>query len=75
MVSNTFVPEEVSTPQKDIELEKNGKNGLESSVGPQVYNKDNDSEEISSDVQAGVQAIEAITSVWTRKELIIAYVL
>ena len=34
---------------------------------------DASSEKVTEDAQAGVQKIEATTSVWTRKALIIAY--
>jgi len=34
-----------------------------------------DGESISSDAQAGVQAAEAITSVWSKSSLILAYFL
>jgi hypothetical protein len=36
---------------------------------------DSDSETISPDAQAGVQKIEAITSVWSKSHLIAAYVM
>jgi hypothetical protein len=36
---------------------------------------DSDDEKISPNAQAGVQAIEATTSVWSRRDLILAYVL
>lgn len=34
-----------------------------------------ESESISTDAQAGVQAIEATTSVWSKRDLILAYIL
>lgn len=34
-----------------------------------------ESESISADAQAGVQAIEATTSVWSKRDLILAYIL
>ncbi len=35
---------------------------------------DRDSDEISTDAQTGVQGVEALTKVWTRNDLILAYI-
>ncbi|KAK5661593.1 hypothetical protein OQA88_9692 [Cercophora sp. LCS_1] len=40
----------------------------------QQPSSDADSEQISADAQAGVQAVEALTTVWTKNNLILAYV-
>jgi hypothetical protein len=36
---------------------------------------DSESDSVSKDAQAGVQAIEATTSVWSKRDLILAYIL
>lgn len=36
---------------------------------------DTDADTVSLDAQAGVQKIEATTKVWTKKQIIIAYIL
>jgi hypothetical protein len=36
---------------------------------------DSDSDEISTNAQAGVQTIEAITKVWSKTHLIMAYIM
>lgn len=40
----------------------------------QQPSSETDSEQISADAQAGVQAVEALTTVWTKNNLILAYV-
>ena len=43
------------------------------SVSDDRSTHDGSSEKITEDAQAGIQKIEATTSVWTRKALIVAY--
>ena len=47
----------------------------EASVVKTTHPSDSDSEKISPEAQAGVQKIEAITSVWSKSHLITAYVM
>jgi hypothetical protein len=42
---------------------------------PEAEGDASDSDAISADAQEGVQAIEAMTKVWSRSHLILAYVL
>lgn len=44
-------------------------------VAATANDTDSNEEEFSKDVQAGVLAIEATTSVWSRRDLILAYIL
>ena len=59
-----------STTASDVESDR--KHNTDS-AGHQLTHSDNES--VSSDVQTGVQKIEATTSVWTKTTLIIAYVM
>lgn len=65
-------------PQQEVieqhhDQEKNGSFGEK--VSELDKSSDSDDEAISPEAQAGVQAIEAMTSVWTRRDLILAYIL
>jgi hypothetical protein len=56
-------------------FEKNKPEDGAASVHTQGRNSDSDTEAISSNVQHGIQAIEATTSVWSKSSLITAYAL
>jgi hypothetical protein len=44
-------------------------------TSPGVHiNSDSDGESFTSDAQGGVKDIEALTSVWTKRDLILAYI-
>lgn len=58
---------------KVIVTEKNWEG--EAAVATEAQHAAIDGETISPEAQAGVQKIEAITSAWTKRDLILAYVL
>jgi hypothetical protein len=49
--------------------------GLATEQPPSSGEKDSDVDSIDKDAQVGVQNIEAITKVWTTRDLYLAYVL
>jgi hypothetical protein len=44
-------------------------------VGTQAVRSDSESDDAPTDAQAGVQDIEAITKVWSKTHLIMAYIM
>lgn len=49
--------------------------GVAATTTSQDHHHESDDESIDKDAQAGVRAIEATTSVWSKRDLIIAYIL
>lgn len=47
----------------------------EKTTGEHPGDRSSDDEPISKDLQAGVAKVEAMTTVWTKRDLIIAYTL
>jgi hypothetical protein len=67
-------------PKADpVEAVDNGKSqdnlNKEVGVATDDAGSGSDSDAVSTDAQAGVQAIEATTSVWSKRDLILAYIL
>lgn len=65
-------------PVKAVVESPQGQNDNEKEAGLNTQdqqNVDTDTDTISSDVQAGVKDMEAITSVWSTSHLILAYAL
>lgn len=65
---------EPTLSEKDGEAGLNGQEPPHDPAHPDSHS-DTESEGISKDAQAGVQKAEATTSAWTRRDLILAYVL
>jgi hypothetical protein len=64
------------TPAPEVVLGANEKTwDGEATVASESQHAAIDSEAISAEAQKGVQGMEAITSAWTKRDLIIAYVL
>jgi hypothetical protein len=64
-VAEQEVPSEKTANDKEANLASNAVNAADT---------DRDSDEISVNAQAGVQDVEAFAKVWTRRDLILAYV-
>jgi hypothetical protein len=68
-----FAPkvDETSEPRTDGSADKN----LAQESGRQIDGDSSDGESFTSNAQDGVKNVEALTSVWSRSHLIMAYVL
>lgn len=68
VVAPNLVVEEKTSDEPDKEA------GITAST-TQDHHQESDDDTIDTDAQAGVRAIEATTSVWSKRDLIIAYCL
>jgi hypothetical protein len=69
VVAPDLVVEEKTFRESDKEA------GVTAATSTQGRHQDSDDDPVDNDAQAGVRAIEATTSVWSKRDLIIAYCL
>ncbi|KAF2747660.1 siderophore iron transporter mirB [Sporormia fimetaria CBS 119925] len=68
-------PATIEVPVTDEHPNEKGSYDEKRAEAGQAHSVDNDSEEFTPNAQPGVLAAEAVTSVWSQRDLIIAYIL